>query len=742
MLSKNKKGQVTIFIIVGVVILAVFSLMIYLSSNIQKEQFKQEAESILKKQFDKEAIRIYVEDCLQDHLEKGLILLGKQGTLWADQPGGINQFIENETGIYYHGERVYYAITESKLGAAYPCNNLENEPNYCNYKYPNTSIGFGDLNIKYGSVGTELKNYLISMTQECVNDYTKKEFSGQELIKAEEMKADLKIFSDGILILVDYPLTVKISDREHTHEFTFDFFYETKLEKLLKSAVEKPIYNEWKYVDFNFTDEQLKQSKFVYASPIDRGSCLLDQFWWCNSLLPNTDYQNLAITLEKEILNNGDVVYEFNSSFIIPERYIFRFAIQNRPPALNYIERRSCPSEGYDYLVINNHNEFGYVNITPIAHDPEDNNFNFYLENNEIKNKFILNPFTENLTFVVKDEYNASDNQTVRIKVLPEINLTINFYGPYKFKIDNKLINYSDLGYNLVSLEDPFFVNISVPDYKLSKLMINYTHDLEQFGFETTKECNPIPFTGSCNLQDNYDFNQEISFKELGLGKLKLTFETLICQESFKDENEIDLIVQQCVPHLNPEHPFSYPYNNYKYGLNEEGWTNFSNYLGQEEINKHLATHSCCGSLGLKSENDLCFINPEYGCYNGTEQGQENPGIYLEEETRFCDGINGNQCLGEKKYNLINNYLICGGKSYSGCKPSECEGKIAGRITGSTWCYGVTGCEKACKTAVVGLIDNLAEAHCGCQPEDDDKKCYNLNKELYGQCEGGVCRTN
>ena len=158
----HKKEQVTIFIIVGIVILFFFMLMLYLSSEMKGDELKHQAEEILKRQFDKEAMRIFVNDCIKESLEEGLILLGKQGTFWADDPGGNNQFIENETGVLHNDNKIFYAIGEKKLelSSAYPCNNDSNEPHFCMYSYPNNTIGFGDLRLRHNTLETELENYL------------------------------------------------------------------------------------------------------------------------------------------------------------------------------------------------------------------------------------------------------------------------------------------------------------------------------------------------------------------------------------------------------------------------------------------------------------------------------------------------------------------------------------------------------------------------------------------------------
>src|SRR3989344_269953 len=95
----SKKGQVTVFIIVGLIIFFIFLGLLQLSTRLQKQQLIKIKEGIYSDIFTKEALRIYVDRCLRDGMEQGLILLGKQGRIWNDQLGGREPFDEGRTGV-------------------------------------------------------------------------------------------------------------------------------------------------------------------------------------------------------------------------------------------------------------------------------------------------------------------------------------------------------------------------------------------------------------------------------------------------------------------------------------------------------------------------------------------------------------------------------------------------------------------------------------------------------------------
>ena len=71
---RSRSAQITIFMIVGIVILFTFIFLFQVVNSAQKEKLISEQEKVFTKAFKKEAMRIYVEDCLSDELERGLIL--------------------------------------------------------------------------------------------------------------------------------------------------------------------------------------------------------------------------------------------------------------------------------------------------------------------------------------------------------------------------------------------------------------------------------------------------------------------------------------------------------------------------------------------------------------------------------------------------------------------------------------------------------------------------------------------
>ena len=243
---RDKRAQITIFIIIGLLILFAFFFTFQLTTKIQKGQLEEAKEQTIAKSFKKEALRIFVEDCLTDELEQGLLLIGKQGRLWSDQPGGTKVFEEGITGMNYDpgnpAGRIFYGITREEYPTeenAFPCDNESNLPEFCQYKFPDTQVGFGNLELRPSTLQNDLRRFLINRTTWCVENFTKTNISSEAVIKTEAISLKLDILDNGINAEVDYPLKLILGKEEFFHLSEFDFFYPTQFKALLDSAVDR-----------------------------------------------------------------------------------------------------------------------------------------------------------------------------------------------------------------------------------------------------------------------------------------------------------------------------------------------------------------------------------------------------------------------------------------------------------------------------------------------------------------------
>ncbi|MBT6773911.1 hypothetical protein HOA91_00930 [Candidatus Woesearchaeota archaeon] len=815
-LDQSRKGQITVFIILGLLLLFIFVITIKLASDVKLSDLEAEKEKVVSKNFKKEALRIYVEDCLNDALEEGLVLIGKQGRLWQDQPGGTKPFVESITGVTYQpGERIFYGISNENYAQhpnAYPCENDSYSPEFCQYQYPNTSIGFGSREIKTSTIEGDLRQYLINRTIFCVKNFTESEISNKAKIEDTLINLKLDFTNDGINVNVEYPLKLSLGKEEFFQLSQFDFFYPTKFNILLDAAVARPIFYDWKFVDFLYTKDTLELSNFDYVSTSDSCDPLEDNdnLFVCKGTLLYDKYKSLAIEMEELPLPNGDTILTFKSPEVLnlPEPYEFRFAIQNRPPALDYVNQLACIVEddpetldidesinSYDYLVVPGHQNYGKIDITLNVLDADGDEIVDYSFESELTNENTDDPkkFTiDDVNLPAKiyeikatatDEHQLSDWQDVRVLVDTSLDGSMDIWYPYEIEdAEGNVVSYSELVDNFISLEDPVFVNITYPEDsvvgKVPKAQLDYSVNDENVFLENLIKpvtlfedaCYNFPYGSNnfCNpssyfLEYEPSFDQFVieEFGEVGsAGKFKLSLSQDYCFNTIENPQEVEVTVVQCIPHVNPTHPYASPYHETTYGLTTTGTTDFANPLADEPISPFLATHSCCDDFTFANEDQECYSGEEeLGCF-GTKDNPDEVGSILSKRVfkAYCSGTRGNLCGNDyKDGNVVESHENkCGNKNTN----PNCN-KVAPKCydqdpyyyeTGPNgfWCQGDYGCGEnnvACTTEIVsptslGLAELSGQFVCDCSHPDaeENNRCWILENGDEGTCQGGTCK--
>ncbi|MBL7147894.1 MAG: hypothetical protein ISS82_03650 [Nanoarchaeota archaeon] len=176
---RDKKSQVTMFIILGIVILAViFSVFYFLGDRI----LKQSEKDVVFTESSLEPLKDYVEDCIKKYGDEGLDLVGKQG---GD--------IEPEFYLTYTFLNEDYS---SKIN--YLCYTESFEP--CANRRP----------LLARHVENELKNYIMNGLNTCVD----LELIRNEGYKIEEgeRELDVSIGTYNVIVNLDYPITITKGD--------------------------------------------------------------------------------------------------------------------------------------------------------------------------------------------------------------------------------------------------------------------------------------------------------------------------------------------------------------------------------------------------------------------------------------------------------------------------------------------------------------------------------------------------
>ncbi len=222
-----KKGQITIFVILGIIILTIALSSLYLinksSETIRKNEFTETSQLPIQLQKEKEK----VEACISEIMEEGIILFGKNGGYIYSKPekiinynGADVAYLETITKPKAEEELSKYAIKE--LGQ---CNNdsevknaiikIEPERILIEAEMPSTlSIGDESAEIKRfnAETGIKLGNILliigeIKKDKDCVSCL-------MDMVNNYKMKAAINIVDGGKIFV--------IQDENYEMEFAAD----------------------------------------------------------------------------------------------------------------------------------------------------------------------------------------------------------------------------------------------------------------------------------------------------------------------------------------------------------------------------------------------------------------------------------------------------------------------------------------------------------------------------------------
>jgi len=325
-MEHKKEGQITLFMILGIVLLIIVAFIFYLS-NYTQEKKGQEITGAEKTAFDITPIKEYVTTCLDNTAKDGLLLLGKQGGyIYTSQGGTLRDFKttdENEFYVNYNNNIVSYGIypPRYKIGAAY----FSEPPNYPTeiFPYPNSaSIGtnnvlfigyFGlsnlpPLNDSDGahSIHLQLGNYINNYLKECINLDVFRE-QGFE-IKEEAFNADVSIAKNDISLHLTYPLEIKKLSTGEVTEIK-DFY--AKINVRLSEF-------------YNFIKELIDNDISDISFDIDQ---------------PVNDRDGFSIAVVRNINSKNDdlAIAKDSRSLVKGQPYEYRFARHNRYPALYFI---------------------------------------------------------------------------------------------------------------------------------------------------------------------------------------------------------------------------------------------------------------------------------------------------------------------------------------------------------------------------------------------------------------------
>jgi len=206
MFKRGKKGQITVFLIIGIVLLLVIGSFFYLRKEVtlQPEIINQELIDVP----NGEGVNFFVQNCLASISEEGVLKVGRQGGYYQSPLDYSILFFDDMMPYYYADEKTMFQTID---GAE-----------------------------------KELEKYIEKNLPLCINDFNA--FKQEKyLIETGEMQVDVE-FGSQVTIKLYYPISIQ---RGITVTELSSFVYDVNVnfpkyfsisEQLVNSSLEKPGY--------------------------------------------------------------------------------------------------------------------------------------------------------------------------------------------------------------------------------------------------------------------------------------------------------------------------------------------------------------------------------------------------------------------------------------------------------------------------------------------------------------------
>jgi hypothetical protein len=316
---ETKKSQVTLFMIIMLVLFIIIGFLFYLTKYASKKHAAEETKETQKMKFDLHPIENYVVQCLERTTKEGLLLLGSQGGRIYKAQGGLQiDYQPTDEGVFfvkYNNKNVAYGIKglQRDIGPyfaevpAYPWLSFPKFPDFSGAPTTTGEFGINKLPPLTGAVGLKsIKSQLESYIENNLGNCLQWEFFEGYEIKGGEMKANVTLAKEEVVVHLMYPLKIKQLVSGNTAEMK-DFFAreEVRLKKIYDYA-------------YNLVEADINDIDFNLKGVAGEGG--------------------LNVNVVEDVFGQDDIIIIKDTNSVVNTRpYEFIFARKNRPPALEYI---------------------------------------------------------------------------------------------------------------------------------------------------------------------------------------------------------------------------------------------------------------------------------------------------------------------------------------------------------------------------------------------------------------------
>ncbi|MBS3109520.1 hypothetical protein J4227_03260 [Candidatus Woesearchaeota archaeon] len=421
--KRGRKGQLTLFIIVGIVLLSSFGFVFYFNNYMTDKQFLKRIDRVYSDMIQNTPVQAYVSACVNDALESGILLLGEQGgVIYSDQPGSAIPKIAGVSDpqyVNYNGNRVVLVTSNLDTILAgekysslpgYPCNSpaflggrcspsenvLPTNPCYFMWEsvvsgHTTGSPGYSGCvpasakvqgynylqTLSYGkkrffalgdtneaklrpTFKEQLESYIANYSYDCVNFTGISILLGQNITK-EMPLANVTIAENDVAVNIMFPVTITIEGRPPITRMV-DF----RASKYARLGLIRDVVDWWTTKDSASLGVDLAH---------ELKTELYDNF--DVKIVPGNDFDVYVIK---------DLLYSNENN----KELVFQFARQNRWPSLDYMTKdenlyRNQIVHGKPHFTYPN-SSMGYdffvaagtpITLMPVAFDPDEDELSF-----------------------------------------------------------------------------------------------------------------------------------------------------------------------------------------------------------------------------------------------------------------------------------------------------------------------------------------------------------------------------
>ncbi|MBW2999150.1 hypothetical protein KY339_00630 [Candidatus Woesearchaeota archaeon] len=309
-----KRGQITVFLIIAIVLLLIFSAFLLIRSYVVEKELEAEKPELLP--YDIAAIRNYVDLCIGDTAVPGLFLLGAQG------------------GFIYLDDPTKALVTNNSL---------------INYGYLN---GVNQLSLKL--MEEDIAAYMKDALALCIDDFSAFQNMGVTIEEVGELEINPVITASDVLINVKYPLEIKSREEIFNIE-DFSSRIPIRLGQIVSQAnniIEKHEENP-AVLDLHYLTGF---DTFITTFPFD-DSTMIFSIYDEKSVVEEAPFSFLFAIKDTEV--NEPPELDFISDFVLTEGLNFAYLVTASDPDNDALTFYS------DSNIIPIDSETGLINVTP-----------------------------------------------------------------------------------------------------------------------------------------------------------------------------------------------------------------------------------------------------------------------------------------------------------------------------------------------------------------------------------------